>query len=319
VNAPARPRKRRRGAERAMVPDAEFTSYYGRPVIKEPVWQAPDVAGYLFFGGLAGASSVLAAAAHLSGHRELARAAKVSALGAISLSAAALVHDLGRPARFTNMLRVFKPSSPMSVGSWLLAGYGPVAGAAAVSEMTGILPAAGTAATLGAGLLGPAIATYTAALICDTAVPSWHAGYREMPYVFVGSAASAAGGLGLLATAPGTAEPARKLAVLGAGVELVAKRRLMSRLAATPGLESSRGLAEPYEVGRTGTVLRLAEALTAGGLAGALLGRRSRVLSAVSGASLLAASALTRFGIFEAGMASARDPKYTIVPQRHRP
>ena len=302
-----------------MVPDAEFTSYYGRPVIKEPVWQAPDVAGYLFFGGLAGASSVLAAAAHLSGHRELARAAKVSALGAISLSAAALVHDLGRPARFTNMLRVFKPSSPMSVGSWLLAGYGPVAGAAAVSEMTGILPAAGTAATLGAGLLGPAIATYTAALICDTAVPSWHAGYREMPYVFVGSAASAAGGLGLLATAPGAAEPARKLAVLGAGVELVAKRRLISRLAATPGLESSRGLAEPYEEGRTGVVLRLAEALTAGGLAGAVLGRRSRALSALSGASLLAASALTRFGIFEAGMASARDPKYTIVPQRHRP
>jgi hypothetical protein len=303
-----------------MVPDAEFTSYYGRPVIKEPVWQAPDVAGYLFFGGLAGASSVLAAAAQLSGHRELARAAKVSALGAISLSAAALIHDLGRPARFTNMLRVFKPSSPMSVGSWLLAGYGPVAGAAAVSEVTGILPAAGTAATLGAGLLGPAIATYTAALICDTAVPSWHAGYREMPYVFVGSAASAAGGLGLLATAPGAAEPARKLAVLGAGVELVAKRQLIRRLAASPGPEFlERGLAEPYETGTTGAVLRLAEFLTAGGLAGAAFGRRSRVISALSGASLLAASAMTRFGIFEAGMASARDPKYTIVPQRHRP
>jgi len=302
-----------------MVPDAEFTSYYGRPVIKEPVWQAPDVAGYLFFGGLAGASSVLAASAQLSGHRELARAAKVSALGAISLSAAALIHDLGRPARFTNMLRVFKPSSPMSVGSWLLTGYGPVAGAAAVSEVTGILPAAGTAATLGAGLLGPAIATYTAALICDTAVPSWHAGYREMPYVFAGSAAGAAGGLGLLATAPGAAEPARKLAVLGAGVELVAKQLLIRRLAATPGLESSRGLAEPYEEGRAGAMLRLAEALTAGGLVGAVLGRRSRALSALSGASLLAASALTRFGIFEAGMASARDPKYTIVPQRYRP
>jgi formate-dependent nitrite reductase membrane component NrfD len=300
-----------------MVPDAEFSSYYGRPVIKEPVWQAPDVAGYLFFGGLAGASSVLAASAHLSGHRELARVAKVGALGAISLSAAALVHDLGRPARFTNMLRVFKPSSPMSVGSWLLAGYGPVAGAAAVSEVTGILPAAGTAATLGAGLLGPAVATYTAALICDTAVPAWHAGFREMPYVFAGSAASAAGGLGLLATAPGAADPgatdpARRLAVLGAGVELIAKRRLIKRLA-TPGPVS---LSEPYETGRAGAVLRVGEALTVGGLAGALLGRRSRVLSALSGAALLAASALTRFGIFEAGMASARDPKYTIVPQR---
>jgi len=299
-----------------MVPDAEFSSYYGRPVIKEPVWRSPDVPGYLFLGGLAGASSVLAAGAQLSGYRELARAAKVSALGAISLSAAALVHDLGRPGRFANMLRVFKPSSPMSIGSWLLAGYGPVAGAAAVSEVTGILPKAGTAATLGAGLLGPAIATYTAALICDTAVPAWHAGYREMPYVFAGSAASAAGGLGLLATAPADAEPARNLAVLGAAVELIAKRQLIRRLA-RPG-SAGLSLAEPYEAGTTGAILRLAEFLTAGALAGAVLGRRSRAVSALAGASLVAASAMTRFGIFEAGMASARDPKYTIVPQRHR-
>ncbi len=307
--------RRRAGAE-IMVPDAEFSSYYGRPVIKEPVWRSPDVPGYLFLGGLAGASSVLAAGAQLSGYRELARAAKVSALGAISLSAAALVHDLGRPGRFANMLRVFKPSSPMSIGSWLLAGYGPVAGAAAVSELTGILPKAGTAATLGAGLLGPAIATYTAALICDTAVPAWHAGYREMPYVFAGSAASAAGGLGLLATAPADAEPARNLAVLGAAVELIAKRQLIRRLA-RPG-SAGLSLAEPYEAGTTGAILRLAEFLTAGALAGAVLGRRSRAVSALAGASLVAASAMTRFCIFQAGMASARDPKYTIVPQRRR-
>ena len=309
--------RRRAGAE-IMVPEAQFTSYYGRPVIKEPVWRTPDVPAYLFLGGLAGASSVLAVGSQLSGYRELARVAKVGALGAISLSAVALVHDLGRPGRFANMLRVFKPSSPMSVGSWLLAGYGPVAGAAAVSELTGILPKAGTAATLGAGLLGPAIATYTAALICDTAVPAWHAGYREMPYVFAGSAASAAGGLGLLATHPRDAEPARNLAVFGAAVELIAKRQLIRRLARAEQPERL-SLAEPYETGTTGAVLRLAEFLTAGALAGAVLGRRSRAVSALAGASLVAASAMTRFGIFEAGMASARDPKYTIVPQRRRP
>jgi formate-dependent nitrite reductase membrane component NrfD len=298
-----------------MVPDAEFTSYYGRPVIKEPAWGVPDVPGYLFLGGLAGASSVLAAGAQQSGYGELARVSKVAALGAISLSAVALVHDLGRPGRFVNMLRVFKPTSPMSVGSWLLAAYGPVAGAAAVSEVTGILPKAGRAATLGAAVLGPGIATYTAALICDTAVPAWHEGYREMPYVFAGSAASAAGGLGLLATHPDHVSPARSLAVLGAAVELIAKRQLLARLA---GGSYEQSLAEPYETGRTGAVLRLAEFLTAGGLAGAVLGRRSRAVSALSGASLVAASAMTRFGIFEAGMASARDPKYTIVPQRRR-
>jgi formate-dependent nitrite reductase membrane component NrfD len=278
-------------------------------VIKEPVWRVPDVPGYLFLGGLAGASSVLAAGAEVSGYGELARVAKVGALGAISLSAVALVHDLGRPGRFLHMLRVFKPSSPMSVGSWLLAAYGPVAGAAAVSEVTGILPAAGRAATVGAGLLGPAIATYTAALICDTSVPGWHEGYREMPYVFAGSAASAAGGLGLLAVHPADAEPARNLAVLGAAVELIAKRQLLDRLG---------DLAEPYQTGTPGAILRLAEFLTVGALAGAVLGGRNRAVSALAGASLVAASAMTRFGIFEAGVASARDPKYTVVPQRRR-
>ena len=308
-NGQRRSGRHRRRAEQLMVPDADFTSYYGRPVIKEPVWKTPDVPGYLFLGGLAGASSVLAAGSQLSGYRKLARVGKIGALGAISLSAVALVHDLGRPERFVNMLRVFKPSSPMSVGSWLLAGYGPVAGAAAVSEVTGILPGPGRAATLGAGLLGPAIATYTAALICDTAVPAWHEGYREMPYVFAGSAASAAGGLGLLAVRPADAEPARNLAMLGAAVELIAKRQLLNRLG---------DLAEPYETGTAGAILRLAEFLTVGALAGAVLGRTNRAVSALSGASLVAASAMTRFGIFEAGLASARDPKYTIVPQRRR-
>jgi len=306
---PGRDGRRRRRAEQMMVPDVEFTSYYGRPVIKEPVWEVPDVPAYLFFGGLAGASSVLAAGAGLSGYRELARVAKVGALGGISLSAVALIHDLGRPDRFLNMLRVFKPSSPMSMGSWLLIAYGPLAGAAAVSDVTGILPAAGRAATAGAALFGPAIATYTAALICDTAVPGWHEGHREMPYLFAGSASCAAAGLGLLVLPPAAAVPARTLATIGVPAELTAKRLLLRRLG---------DIAEPYESGRAGRLLRAAELLAVGGLAGAVLGRRSRVVSALAGASLLAASALTRFGVFEAGVATARDPKYTIVPQRRR-
>ena len=41
-------------------------------------------------------------------------------------------------------------------------------------------------------------------------------------------------------------------------------------------------------------------------------------MAAVSGAALLAGSVCTRFGVFEAGQASAKDPKYTVVPQRER-
>ncbi len=229
-----------------MVPRAEFTSYYGKPIINSPVWTSPDIPGYLFLGGLAGGSSLLAAGADLTGRPVLGRVAKTGAFAAGALSMMALVHDLGRPGRFLNMLRVFKVTSPMSVGSWLLTAYVPAAGVAAASALTGRLPRAGAAATAGAALLGPAVASYTAALISDTAVPAWHDGYPEMPFLFTGSGAMAAGGLGLLAGLPGRArpgetDPARNLALLGAAMELAAAERMEHRI----GM-----VAEPYSSGR---------------------------------------------------------------------
>src|SRR6266699_3957263 len=180
---------RRRG-EKPMVPEADFSSYYGLPVLKETVW-GPDIPSYLFLGGLAGCSSALAAAAHLSGHPELARASKAGAAGAISLSMVALVHDLGRPARFINMLRVLKVTSPMSVGTWILSAYTPLALAAAAAGVTRRLPRAGLAATVPAAALGPAVASYTSVLLADTAVPAWHDAHRELPFVFARATATA--------------------------------------------------------------------------------------------------------------------------------
>ncbi|WP_433540776.1 NrfD/PsrC family molybdoenzyme membrane anchor subunit [Streptosporangium sandarakinum] len=214
VGAAGRPRRRRRG-ERLMVPEAEFRSYYGKAVINEPTWQAHDIAGYLFLGGLAGASSTLAAAGELTGRPHLARACKAGALCALGGSLYALIHDLGRPGRFLHMLRVFKVISPMNMGTWILSGYGPQAGVAAATAVTGWFPRLGRAATVGAGLTGPLVATYTAALISDTAVPAWHDGYREMPFLFAGSAAASAGGLGMLAAPVGEAGPARRAALAG--------------------------------------------------------------------------------------------------------
>ena len=293
-----------------MVPAAEFGSYYGKPVLNKPTWQARDIASYLFLGGLAGASSVLAAGAQLTGRPGLARGCKAGALVAISGSLYALIHDLGKPARFVNMLRVVKPSSPMSIGSWLLMAYGPAAGAAAVSDLTGLLPRTGRAAALGAALLGPAVAAYTAPLVANTAVPTWHEGHRELPFVFVGSAATAAGGLGMLTASTAEAGPARRAAVLGGALELAAMRRM----------ERGMGLpAEPLRTGTAGRLMKAAEVLTVvGALLGGVLGRRSRVAATLGGAAALAGSACTRFGIFHAGIASAEDPKYTVVPQRKR-
>ncbi len=245
----------RRGGEKRMAPEAEFSSYYGRPVLKETVW-GPDI-----------------------------------------------------PSRFLNMLRVLKVTSPMSVGTWLLSAYTPLALAAAGCAVTGRLPRGGAAATIGAAALGTGVATYTSVLLADTAVPAWHDAHRELPYVFAGSAATAAGGLGMLAVRPDHAGPAVRFAVLGAAAELTAKSLLLRRLGPA---------AEPYQNDRAGMTMEAGEVLTAVGLAGAVLAGRSRAAAALSGAALMAASALTRFGVFEAGRASARDPKYTVGPQRER-
>ncbi len=294
------------------------TSYYGRAIVKQPTWQALDIAGYLFLGGLAGASSLAAAGAQLTGRPGLARPLKLGAAGAIQLSLLALIHDLGRPARFLNMLRVFKPTSPMSVGVWVLFAYAPAATVAAAGELLGDgalarrvpLRALANAGTAGAALLGPAVASYTAALIANTATPAWHEGRREMPFVFVGSAASAAAGLGLLGAPVAQNGPAVRLAVIGASAEMTAVRALERRI----GI-----VAENYHAGHAGRLMRAAEALTLAGVAGALtLARRNRAGAALSGAALLAASACARFGIFEAGRQSAADPRYTVAPQRER-
>jgi formate-dependent nitrite reductase membrane component NrfD len=293
------------------VEKATFRSYYDAPVINKPVWQAPDIAGYLFLGGLAGASSVIAAGAQLSGRPALARASKVGSTVAAGLSGLALVHDLGRPERFLNMLRVLKPTSPMSVGSWLLATYAPLSAAASFSAVTGRLRVLGAFGTAGAAVMGPGIATYTAALISNTAVPAWHDGYRYMPFLFAFSAASAAAGLGLVAAPVGETGPVCRLGV-GAGLAELGLLQAMKRRMGDAG--------EAYSESRKGRRYeRAATAVTGAGIAvAALLGRRSRMASALAGTALLTGSALTRFAIFEAGLTSAENPRYTIVPQRRR-
>ena len=294
--------------EQLMVPPAKPVSYYGKPVLNRPVWQARDIAGYLFAGGLAGSSSVIGAAAALTGRPALARGSKVTALGAIGASTYLLIHDLGRPERFYNMLRVFKPTSPMSVGTWILSVYGPAAGAAAATELTGWFRRSGWVATAGAAVAGPAVAAYTAVLFADTAVPAWHEVYKELPFVFVSSATLAGAGAGLIAAPVAETAPLRRAIVVAAVAELAASHRMESH-----GLVS-----EPYAEGRAGKLLKISRALTVGGAALAVAGGRNRLLSAVAGAALLAGSACTRFGVFQAGLQSADDPKYVLQPQRER-
>lgn len=314
--------KRRRRDESLMVPDVEFSSYYGRPVVKPAPW-GHEVGAYLFLGGVAGGSGLLAAGAQLTGRKILRRNTRLAALGAVMLGAIALVKDLGRPERFVNMLRTFKLTSPMSVGSWILSFFSAGIGVAAASEvdrMTGerlplgplrpVLRAVEGPAGLEAALFAPPLAVYTAVLLCDTATPTWNAAYKDLPFVFVSSASLAASGLAMITTPVAEAGPARKLAVMGAVSDLISARVTEYRMDPVTR--------EPLHHGTPGKLLQRSEILAAAGGLGALLGGGRRDIAALSGAALLTASAMLRFGFFEAGKESARDPRYTIEPQRRR-
>jgi hypothetical protein len=99
------------------------------------------------------------------------------------------------------------------------------------------------------------------------------------------------------------------MAVAGAAMEVTASRLLERRI----GLA-----AEAYTTGTAHRLRMWAEWLTVGGAVGAAVSGRSRPAAALSGLALLTGSALQRFGVFEAGVESTRDPKYVVVPQRER-
>jgi hypothetical protein len=307
------------GREQSMVPRAEFTSYYGRPVLKAPVWK-DDIAYYFFLGGLSAGCSLLAAGADQKNLPALRRGSRVGALVSLLGGTYFLIRDLGRPERFHHMLRVVKPTSPMSVGTWVLAGYGGPVGLAAASELMPdrlrrslpgrLVGALARPAGLAAAGLAPAVASYTAVLLSQTAVPAWNEAQQELPFIFTASAAASAGGLGMIIAPLGQAAPARRLASYGAVVELAASRRLENRL----GL-----VGEAFLTGDARHHLERASTLTALGVLGSMLfGRRSRLAAAASGAALLVAGLHERLGLLHAGIQSTKDPKYVVQPQRQR-
>jgi hypothetical protein len=284
-------------------------SYYGKPIIKEPVWKT-EIPAYFFAGGLAGASATLSAAARAAGNDVLARRALQVAAAGVTVSPYLLIKDLGRPMRFYNMMRVFKVTSPMSVGTWIVSAEGTSTGIAAFCDLFGVLPRVRAAAQAVSGLFGPAMASYTGALVADSVVPVWHEARHELPLLFASSSAAAAGGIAAALTPVAAARPARRLGVVGGMAELVAQKVMERRMGEL--------VAEPYKKGEAGRYAKAAEVATLAGGALMLLAGRTRAGAVAAGGLLAAGSWCTRFAVYHAGKASAADPTYTSLPQRAR-
>jgi formate-dependent nitrite reductase membrane component NrfD len=289
-------------------------SYYGRPAIKSPVW-IWTIPAYFYVGGLAGAAMVLGSAAQMLGGRPmriLAQRAHWLGAAAGGVGSALLIADLGRPERFLAMLRVFRPTSPMSVGSWVLAAATPCSlGAALFYRRRGRLGELGELCLYGAGALGIPLAGYTGVLLANTAVPVWQQSRRSLPVLFVGSSmASAAAALKFMRLRRAAEGAVDAFGATGAVIELaagVAMEREASRVARA---------GRPLREGATGALWKTAKVLTAASLLVALMPRQSRRKRVASGILATLGSVCLRFAVFHAGKVSARDPQATFQQQR---
>jgi len=284
-------------------------SYYGRPILKEPTWKR-EIPWYFYTGGIGGASSVLHGLARLTGNTPLARTSLYIGAAADAVSPLLLIKDLGRPERFLNMFRVFKVTSPMSVGSWILLVSGSASNTAAVLELTGRLRPVKWAAEVVSFASGPPLATYTAALLADTANPVWSEARDDLPWLFGASASASAGAAATVFTPVRAAGPARRAAIGGVVASLTLSNRMERRLGF---------VGEVYGQGEAGRYGHLSKGL---GAAGAALlawrGKRSRAAAVAGGVLVLAGEAALRWSVFRAGFQSARDPRYTVQPQKER-
>jgi formate-dependent nitrite reductase membrane component NrfD len=305
----------------------EGPSYYGLPVLKEPVWRW-YIPAYFYVGGVAGASAALGAAAQLATrggspgrlgrrlptgeHRLVGRCRMIATAGS-GISAALLIADLGRPARFVNMLRVFRPTSPMNVGTWFLSAFGGCCAASTLPHLFSSRPwqrRVSDAAALGAGLMGLPLCTYTGVLIANTAVPIWQGTRRSLPVLF--GASGAASAASLLELWPPGGEGSRivhRFGLAGKALELALTLVLEREAAEVPRV------ARPLRAGVSSAMWRASQALSAAGLAASVLSRRPSVRRAAGLLGTLGALSL-RFAVMQAGRASARDPHATFDQQR---
>lgn len=286
------------------------------PIMKPPVWTW-EVPLYFWTGGIAAGSSFVALACDLAGDHPSATVARKVVLGALVPSPALLIMDLGRPLRFLNMLRIFKPRSPMSMGVWALTTFGGLAGAAVGADLLG-RPQAARATGAATAVVGGYLGSYTGVLLASTAVPVWARSRLLLGPIFVSTAAAtgaAACRLVLVASGLPAGHPTRR--ALGR----VETGAMAAELALSIVNERRLGpLADALEHGTPARLFAAAKWCVRAGLLSRAWrdgGRPARVRHAAS-ATFLAAGLMFRYAWVGAGPRSARDDRAVAETARSR-
>lgn len=295
-------------------------TYHGQPVTKASSFDW-KVSFYIVTLGIAGAAQVIAAVARTSRDGEgLARRARLLALAGSTVGPLVLIQHLKTRSRWYNMLRIVRPTSPMSLGSWLLAAFGGLSGLTALGDLLGrrwpFARRVADAAQLPAAVTGAGMGVYTAGLLASTSTPVWAASPASLAAQF--GSASVAGGasaLALLQRAAGETGSARRLealALLAALAEVVAARGTEGRLAAK-GLDDALGSGTPGALNTIGgKVIGVALPVVAHGLGRAIGGRTGAVLPEIASFAMILGGAAMRHAVLRAGNDSACRPEHVF-------
>ncbi len=290
------------------------TGYYQQPLLKEPQW-TPLVPLYFFVGGASGSLGVIGSLADLIGENDhLARKARHMATAGSAISSVLLIADLGRPSRFLNMLRVFKPQSAMSVGSWVLSGFASFAAASTLADILDTQVDGSPIATFlrsvgrtGCTVLGMPFHNYTGVLIGASVIPAWNNRIRSLPREFGMSGLQSAVGL-LELTGETDSSALNAIGLVAAAFETWEGIELLR--------SPDRELA-PTKEGMTGALIQTAGVLSgplpmALRLASLFTRKRKRRLRQAAAISGIIGSLCLRYGWVAAGAVSARDWKIPL-------
>lgn len=309
-------------------PDGARDAYKDVPILQRPTWDN-DIAAYFFLGGISSGAFVLGALLDIAGgpeRRGLARTAQMVSFAAMLPCPAFLIDDLGRPSRFHHMLRIFKPSSPMNLGSWTLTGHGVFTTLLAARSLAeaGKLPLVGRllgaaperAIAMGGFPVALALGGYTGVLLGTTSVPVWSTSPLLGALFMTSALSTGAAATAATAALTGRGQPGDD-AMLGpfnvalGGAELA----LLGGYLATSGRA-----AQPLLRGREGALLLGAVVASVAALALDVVGMRSprhgRRSSALAAGAVLAGGACLRWAIVRAGHVSAADREGTLVATR---
>ncbi|HKW97554.1 MAG TPA: NrfD/PsrC family molybdoenzyme membrane anchor subunit [Bryobacteraceae bacterium] len=293
------------------------TTYYGQPMLKAPVWSI-DVPIYYFLGGAAGAAMTLGAAIQLVSSQRRKELRRLSAIchwtGIIGSTAGAafLIHDLGKPSRFLYMLRIFRPTSPMNVGTWILSAAAPSGILTGLLvNRRGLLGKLGEFTGFISGIFGAALAGYTGVLVANTAIPIWHESRQWMPVLFAASgAASAASVVDLFYDNERGRQITRTFGKTARLAEVVASTRVERAASLVPTV------GEPFRRRGPAFLWKTAKVLNVASLALSLAPGRSRRKTTTAALLGAAGAFCLRLAIHYLGNASARNPRASFHLQR---